>query len=94
MPTTAERGYGAEHQKLRAQLKRDVVDPGHAYCWRCGGWINSDEPWDLGHDDHDRTKYRGPEHRGRECAAHGNRATNLRARREAGPRAIVSSREW
>jgi hypothetical protein len=25
----------------------------------------ADEPWDLGHDDHDRSITRGPEHRDR-----------------------------
>ncbi len=83
--STTARGYGADHQKERARVKRDLVDPGIAYCWRCGGWINpalrdqyGREMWDLGHDDHDRSVYRGPEHRGRECPASGNRATNGR----------------
>jgi hypothetical protein len=72
---TASRGYGSKHQTERARVKRELVDPGLAYCWRCGGWIDPSQPWDLGHDDHDRTLYRGPEHRGRECPAGGNRAT-------------------
>ena len=71
---TAARGYGAKHQAERAKAKR-LVDAGGAHCWRCGGWIDPSKPWDLGHDDHDRTVYRGPEHRGRECPAGGNRAT-------------------
>jgi hypothetical protein len=29
-------------------------------CWRCGEQINPHD-WALGHDDHDRTRYRGPE---------------------------------
>lgn len=76
--STAARGYGSDHQKDRARVKRDLVDPGLASCWRCGGWVNPAMPWDLGHDDHDRTVYRGPEHRGRECPAGGNRATTGR----------------
>jgi hypothetical protein len=38
------------------------VEAGHIECWRCGYAIAPDEPWDLGHDDEDRTRYRGPEH--------------------------------
>jgi hypothetical protein len=58
--STNSRGYGARHQRERAKWKR-IVDQGDAHCWRCGTWLNPNEPWDLGHDDHDRTQYRGPE---------------------------------
>lgn len=75
--STTARGYGSQHQKERARAKQ-LVDAGQAYCWRCGGWIDPAMPWDLGHDDHDRSVYRGPEHRGRECPAGGNRATARR----------------
>jgi hypothetical protein len=64
MPTTggtADRGYGAEHQALREKL-RPSVEAGAVVCWRCGYPIHPTTPWDLGHDDHDRTIYRGPEH--------------------------------
>jgi hypothetical protein len=47
-------------------------------CWRCGGWVNPSIPWHLGHDDVDRSIYRGPEHRGRECPKGGNTATSSR----------------
>ena len=67
--STTARGYGPDHQKERARAKQ-AVDAGEAYCWRCGGWIDPTlrdkygrEMWDLGHDDHDRSVYRGPEHR-------------------------------
>lgn len=79
--STTARGYGSEHQKERARAKR-VVDAGEAYCWRCGGWIDPAMPWDLGHDDHDRSVYRGPEHRGRECPMGGNRGTARRRVKE------------
>ena len=69
MGATVERGYGAAHKKLRAKTQLDV-DAGRAYCWRCTKPIAPGTNWDLGHDDDDRTKYRGSEHVG--C----NRATS------------------
>lgn len=57
---TTERGYGAQHQQMRAKYQR-VVDAGAAECWRCGTPIKPGEAWHLGHDDNDRTKYRGVE---------------------------------
>ena len=57
---TAARGYGAAHVKRRAEAKKQV-DAGQANCWRCGRWLPPGEPFDLGHDDDDRTVYRGPE---------------------------------
>lgn len=84
--TTSERGYGAAHQKARAQAKR-LVDAGDAHCWRCGEWLDPELPWDYGHDDHDRTRYRGPEHVS--C----NRATSARDRHTPPP-VVVSSRNW
>jgi hypothetical protein len=78
-PGTTARGYGAEHQKLRRRLAPQV-EAGLVNCWRCGDPIRPGEAWDLGHDDHDRRRYRGPEHVG--C----NRATASRRERQ--------SREW
>jgi hypothetical protein len=69
--TTAARGYGPPHRALRERW-RPLVESGDVTCWRCGQRIEPDDDWDLGHDDHDRTQYRGPEHR-----AH-NRATRNR----------------
>lgn len=57
----AERGYGREHAAKRRWYKTNVVDKGEGYCWRCGVWLDPAEPWDLGHDDNDRSIYRGPE---------------------------------
>jgi hypothetical protein len=69
-PNSTQRGYGAAHQKLRRKVAR-IVNQGNAYCWRClsegkskeQAWIAPDSKWDLGHDDKDRSIYRGPEHR-------------------------------
>lgn len=59
--TRQARGYGRDHDRLRRALA-PLVDTGRATCWRCGLPIAPGEPWDLGHDDHDRTITRGPEH--------------------------------
>lgn len=58
---TTDRGYGSTHQRLRAEWA-PFVDAGDVDCWRCRLPIDPVEPWDLGHDDDDRTIYRGPEH--------------------------------
>ena len=58
--TRQERGYDAPHDRLRAHHQRRM-DAGRTYtCWRCGDPIDP-RSWHLGHDDHDRGKYRGPE---------------------------------
>jgi hypothetical protein len=64
-----ERGYGPAHT-VRRRMLRGIVESGQATCVRCGEPIGAGEPWDLGHDDYDRTKWTGPEH------AACNRATN------------------
>jgi len=58
--STTSRGYGWKHQQLRKSLARQVP-AGLASCARCGRPILPDQPWDLGHDDYDRTIYAGPE---------------------------------
>ena len=70
---TSARGYGHHHQQLRARLA-PLVAAGGWICTRCCEPIRPGEPWDLGHADHDRSVYTGPEHR--RC----NRATASRAR--------------
>jgi hypothetical protein len=75
VPLTAHDNPTA-HKKLRAELAPLVLSGG-VFCWRCKEPILPSQPWDLGHDDADRTRYRGPEHRW--C----NRATSGRERRPA-----------
>jgi hypothetical protein len=78
--TSEQRGYGSRHRTRRAAVA-PLVAAGAVDCWRCGKRIEVGEPWDLGHSDADRSRYRGPEH------AYCNRAAA--ARRRAMP-----SREW
>jgi hypothetical protein len=68
--TRAQRGYGAAHIR-EANAWRAKVRAGEVVtCWRCGQPITDATDLHLGHDDHDRTITRGPEH---------GRACNLRA---------------
>lgn len=66
--TRQARGYNAAHDRLRAEWAPKVAT-GNVRCARCRRFIPADTPWDLGHDDNDRTKHTGPE-----CVAC-NRAT-------------------
>jgi hypothetical protein len=89
---TTQRGYGWAHQQARKRWKARV-DAGHVTCWRCGHGIQPGTPWDLGHDDHDRTRYRGPEHL--TCNRRAGQAVaqqRMRARKRK-PLAI-NSRRW
>ena len=55
-----QRGYGAAHEQLRADYQRRMNRGETFDCWRCDDQIDP-EHWQLGHDDHDRSIYRGPE---------------------------------
>jgi hypothetical protein len=84
-PNTSQRGYGTSHQQARRLLEPHVRS-GAATCARCGEPIEPGTPWDLGHDDLDRSRYTGPEHR--RC----NRAT---VSRQAPKRYLGNwSRRW
>lgn len=82
---TISNGYGKEHKRLRAEYAQRMADGETFRCWRCTRWVDPDRPWDLGHDDWDRSVYRGPEHVA--C----NRATKRRRNRRG---AIVTPRRW
>lgn len=91
MRTTTQRGYGARHKQLRNHY-RPLVAAGKVNCWRCGQKIQPTDKWDLGHDDHDRSIYRGPEH-ANTCnrSAAGRKA----ARTRNAPRPVPdTTREW
>lgn len=62
MGATVERGYGAEHKRLRAAWA-PVVARGGVACRRCGLPIPAGGEWDLGHHDVDRSLPAAPEHR-------------------------------
>jgi hypothetical protein len=82
--STSDRGYGVEHQKLRKKIQKQM-DGGKVFlCWRDGKPINPGEPWDLGHDDNDRTKYMGPEHQRCNRAVQRHKAGNV----------VDESRQW
>jgi hypothetical protein len=88
---TTDRGYGANHLKLR-RWWAPRVQAGQVACARCGYLIAPGTPWDLGHLDGSRkTAYQGPEHR--RC----NRATAThQAQRRQGQDAgtLRWSRPW
>lgn len=55
-----DRGYDNAHDRLRVDYQRRM-DAGERFtCWRCGRPIDPAK-WQLGHDDLDRSVYRGPE---------------------------------
>lgn len=90
---TAARGYGAAHQKLRTRWAPEV-EAGLVDCYRCGHWIQPGTPWDLGHDDHDRSIYTGPEHMTCNRAAGARKANTARARRFTRRTVERNSRRW
>jgi hypothetical protein len=79
--TTAQRGYGRRHRHLRKAFARQV-QTGLVKCARCGEPIAPGEPWDLGHDDSDRRRYSGAEHRycNRSAAGRERSSPNIRGR--------------
>lgn len=64
--TRQQRGYGPEHDRLRAKWKPKVeaglVDCANPVCLAGIRRILPGQPWQLGHTP-DRTAYRGPEHK-------------------------------
>lgn len=65
--STVERGYGADHRRLRREWQQRLNDGEHVecharVCFMRTRTISPDDPWDLGHLQ-DRTGWTGPEHR-------------------------------
>ena len=83
---TLANGYGQAHKRLRKHWDA-LVKQGGVCCTRCRLPIQPDEPWDLDHDDIDRTQYRGPSHR--KC----NRATRTHKAQRRRKR-IVRQPDW
>jgi hypothetical protein len=57
--TKAERGYGPVFQRTRRMWVQRIA-LGGVECVRCGKPITSADPFDLDHDDNDRSIIRGP----------------------------------
>lgn len=65
--------YDREHRNTREELA-PLVLAGGVRCARCGDPIRPGQPWDLDHDDTDKSRYRGPSHRWCNQSAGGARA--------------------
>ena len=60
--TRQQRGYDAAHDREAAAWRAKVARGELVTCWRCGEPITDAADCHLGHDDHDRSITRGPEH--------------------------------
>lgn len=100
--TAAERQrvaqYRSPQHRAAVAAVKALVATGTAHCWRCKRYLPPGSPVHAGHDDHDRTIYRGPECPPcnlRAASVKGNRISNAnrKARRIAGrPSGYRSSR--
>lgn len=98
---TTERGYGSDHQKVRAQWA-PIVESGEAWCAEVvclepSRWIRPGTPWDLAHS-RDRTAYLGPAHarcNRSEGSRRGNRLRRGLPKRTPQPNTTWrTSRQW
>ena len=92
---TVARGYGQRHRNLRKMWEPNVA-AGTVRCARCGDPIRPGELWDLGHDDHDRSVYSGPEHRACNRATAGRERDRFDGLEDPFPSSSVTrwSRHW
>ena len=56
-----QRGYGAEHDELRAAWQAKIDDGELVVCATCTTVITPATQWDLGHAKGDRSRYLGPQ---------------------------------
>jgi hypothetical protein len=96
--TAAEQARRAQYASAehRAQVKavKAQVAAGTAYCWRCGRYLPPGSKAHAGHDDNDRSVYRGaecPPCNLKNAARKGNRVSN--AGRKAW-RGVSSPLQW
>lgn len=82
---TVERGYGAEHQRIR---KATISSAYGTPCTRCGHPMELGQALDLDHLD-DRSGYRGWSHSTCNRAAGARKVNNRRSKTQA-----VTSRDW
>lgn len=95
--TTTEKGYGADHKRLRAAVAIDVAR-GRAICSICHQPIPPGTPWHLDHTP-DRTGYRGPAHKRCNEEDGGRKGGRIsaairRARQQPPPTTEVTSLRW
>ena len=81
--TTTQKGYGATHQRYRRRWARLLEREGELPCARCGAPVTPTTPWDLDHDDVDRSRYIGVSHRVCNQRAGGQKAQRTRVTRWA-----------
>ncbi len=73
--------YRTPEHRAKVKEYKALQAAGRAYCWRCSRWLPPGTPMHAGHDDHDRTVYRGPECPGcnlKAAARKGARVKNAR----------------
>jgi hypothetical protein len=93
MALTTQRGYGNDHQKVRARWQ-PIVNAGQAYCHAViclmpDRRIMPGTPWDLGHTP-DRTTWTGPEHQRCNRADGARRGNRLRRGKRRARRTVYN----
>ena len=95
MASTTARGYGYDHQKLRAALLPGAYGhpcPHHGTDPQCPGLMLPGQALDLDHTD-DRTAYRGMAHASCNRRA-GGRKGNAKRASHPNPEDLHVTREW